>query len=56
MKASELIAKLQNVVEKDGDVNVYGHDMNSITLDLCGGGDLEDADSPTAGKTYLCIG
>jgi len=56
MTVSELIAKLNNVLEKDGDMNVYGHDMSAVVLDLCGGGDLEDPDSPTFGKTYLCIG
>jgi hypothetical protein len=56
MKLSELIVKLQGALERDGDLDVYGHDMNSVTMELCSGGDFEDADSPTFGKTYQCIG
>lgn len=56
MKLSELIIELQDKLKVHGDIEVFDQDMNELTLDLCADGKLEDADSPTFGKTYLCIG
>lgn len=53
MKVSELVAKLQNVIEKDGDLNIYIDDMKSPSLELCTTIDSEDIEK--YGQQYLFV-
>lgn len=55
MLVSKLIAKLQDVLERDGDINVYTLDMDTPRLKLCDPSDEDEEGDPNRGKAYLCI-
>jgi hypothetical protein len=55
VKVSELIAKLQNVVERDGDVNVYTSDMEAPRLVLSQPQGNDEEEDANCNRAYLCI-
>jgi len=54
MKVSELMAKLQNVLERDGDINVYPEEAGEI-LKLVLNETVHHDDHAEFGKQYLTI-
>lgn len=53
MKVSELIEKLKNVLENEGDLNIYVDDMKPAALELCETIDRDDV--AKYGTQYLSI-